>query len=209
MSMTNRIIITSLVLGAGVSAANADIVFSDNFESGLGQWTGKSGGAHHGVLINDPLGSSNAVLGFNGLNSAGDMFSQDLILFDPSKTYRLSFDYLGLAKDGTRSGDTGGYVGLSAGTPGRHSWQWATGSVSGAHDVLIDNGQWNSYQFDFSTADLGIGNSAHLMLEDFVGSGGISGDAFFDNFKISTVPTPGSIALLSIGGLLVTKRRRS
>jgi len=63
----------------------------------------------------------------------------------------------------------------------------------------------------FTVADLGIGNTVRLMLEDFSGSGGGSGDALFDNFQIATtpVPAPGAIALLGLGGLLTTKRRRS
>ncbi len=193
---------------AGAATANADIIFSDDFESGLGQWTGKNGGAHQGILVNDPLDNSNTALSFSGLASAGDLFTADPILLDPNQSYRISFDYLGLAQAKSRLDDTGGYVGFSVDMPGLHKWKWATGNVSGASDVLIDDGQWNSYQYDFTAADLGIGNSVRLMLEDFVGSAGRPGDAFFDNFQISTVPTPGAIALLGMGGLIATRRRR-
>jgi len=209
MNFRSSIAIALYACVGASSAVNADIVFQDNFESGLNLWTGKNGGSYRGELVADPLGSGNTVLGFNGLNSAGDMFMANPFELDPSKTYQLSFDYLGLGLAKSNLNDTGGYVGFSVDTPGRHKWKWATGSVSGASDVLIDDGQWNSYKFDFQASDLGIGNSVRLMVEDFVGSGGRSGDAFFDNFKITTVPTPGSVALLGVGGLLVTRRRRS
>ncbi|MBL4808859.1 MAG: PEP-CTERM sorting domain-containing protein [Phycisphaerales bacterium] len=212
MNTTTSIAIAALTCAAVSSIASAGVIFSDNFESGLGLWTGKNGGPHSGILVNDPLGSSNTVLKFSQLIYAGDMFTVDALTLDPNETYRLSFDYLGLNNEfGQNNNDTGGYVGFSVDMPGSHSWHWATGSVSGASDVLIDDGQWNSYAFDFTVADLGIGNTVRLMLEDFSGSGGGSGDALFDNFQIATtpVPAPGAIALLGLGGLLTTKRRRS
>ena len=96
------------------------------------------------------------------------------------------------------------------GTPSTHSWKWATGSVSGASDVLIDDGQWHSYAFDFTSADIAIGDSMRLMLEDFSGSRGYSGDAYFDNFVFgpASVPTPGTAAVLGVLGLITAKRRR-
>ena len=208
MNISSRTVIATLLIGTAAAASSADIVFQDDFESGLGLWTGKNGGSHHGVLVNDPIGGLNTVLSFNGLNAGGDMFSDTPFWFEAGQSYRLSFDYLGIANQYSSSSDTGGYVGFSAGTPGSHRWKWATGSVSGADDVLIDDGSWHSYQFDFSTAELGIGNDLRLMIEDFSGSGGSGGDAFFDNFQIASVPGPGSIALLGIGGILATTRRR-
>jgi len=192
---------------AASSLANADILFSDNFESGLNLWTGKNGGTHKGILVNDPLGPGNTVLGFTGLTSAGDLFTNPILLND-NQSYKLSFDYLGLGQVKSNLDDTGGYVGFSVDTPGLHRWKWATGSASGASDVLIDDGSWNSYAFEFTSADLGIGNSVRLMVEDFVGSHGRPDDAFFDNFLITTVPTPGATALLGLGGLMMTRRRR-
>jgi hypothetical protein len=208
MSTKNRMVITTLVISATAAMAQADVVFSDDFESGLGLWTGKNGRAHSGVIVDDPFGGLNSVLSFKGLKAGGDMFTQNAFSLNSEQSYRISFDYLGLATERTRVGDSGGYVGFSVGTPSRHSWQWATGSVSGADDVLIDDGQWHSYEFDFTTADLGIGPDVRLMLEDFSGSRGVSGDAFFDNFAIAAVPTPGTAALLGIGGFVALRRRR-
>jgi len=208
--MNTRSIVSIALLGlvGAAGAASGDVVFSDNFESGLGQWTGKNGGGHKGILIADPLRDNNTVLGFSGLTSAGDLFMADPILLDSGQNYRISFEYLGLAQAKSDLFNTGGYVGFSVDTPGLHRWKWATGNVSGASDVLIDDGQWNAYEFDFNAADLGIGSSVRLMLEDFVGSKGRSDDAYFDNFRITTVPTPGAAVLLGMGGLLAIRRRR-
>ncbi len=207
----NARLIGSVVVVAGIAGmAMGDIVFQDDFESGLGQWTGKNGGSHHGVLVIDPHDQGNTVLSFNGLAAGGDIFSDTALTLDPDVTYRMSFDYLGMIREGARIGDTGGYVGFSVGTPSRHSWQWATGTVSGASDVLVDDGQWHSYAFEFTSADIGIGDSIRLMVEDFSGSGGYSGDAYFDNFSVgpATVPTPGTAAVLGVMGLITAKRRR-
>ena len=201
----------ALAACAGITAlagiASADAYFSDTFESTLSQWTGKSGGTHHGVIVPDPLRPGNNVLSFTGLNAGGDMFSVTALALDPSATYRISFDYLGLAEPMTIAGDTGGYVGFSQGLPDAHRWLWATGSVSGASDVLDDDAQWHRYRFDFNAAGLGT-TSAHLMIEDFSGASGVAGDAYFDNFTITSVPEPAATAMLGLGFLIAMRRRR-
>lgn len=190
--------------------AQGDVIFQDSFENGLGQWTGKNGGTHQGVLVIDPLDSGNTVLSFNGLAAGGDVFTFESFILNPQITYELSFDYLGLTQEGSRQNDTGGYVGFSVDMPGTHSWHWATGNASGAQDVLIDDGQWRSYSFEFTSADLGIGENVRLMLEDFSGSGGRGGDAFFDNiyFAPASIPAPGTAMVLGLGGLIAIRRRR-
>jgi hypothetical protein len=208
MSLKKSTFIASITIAAVSTVSLGDIVLSDDFESGLALWTGKNGGAHYGVVVSDPFDSLNSVLSFNGKRSGGDMFSIDSVSLAPEQSYQISFDYLGLAQERSRDNDTGGYVGFSVGTPSRHSWQWATGTVSGASDVLIDDGKWHSYNFEFTSADLGIGSEVRLMLEDFSGSGGVSGDAYFDNFSVSQVPAPATAALLALGGLYTARRRR-
>ena len=121
MNTKSTLTIAAIALSALTSAASADIIFNDNFENGLSQWIGKNGGAHTGVLVIDPFDNQNTVLTFNGLNAAGDMFLVDTLTIDPNETYRLSFDYLGLAQESSRPGDTGGYVGFSVDMPGLHS----------------------------------------------------------------------------------------
>ncbi len=206
-------IVALIAGGVVVSAASADVVFSEDFESGLGNWTGKSGGAHHGALVADPLGGGNTVLAFTAMNAAGDLFSLNPIEFDAGTSYVLSFDYLGRTDQGRNASvGTNGYVGLSRGLPGEHVWLYSTQTTSGASGVLVDDNTWHSYEFALdipdSWADADGKTLAHLMLEDFYGGGGVAGDAYFDNISIRSVPAPFSAALLGMGGLGLTCRRR-
>lgn len=212
-TITPKALLTFSALTAGVltSVASADALFQDDFENTLNKWTGKAGGGHQGMLVIDPFDHSNTVLTFRGLNSAGDMFSREALTLEDDTTYVISFDYLGLATGAARSGDHGGYVGFSEDMPARHAWKWATGTESGAEDVLIDNNHWNSYEFEFTTADLGLNGTVHLMIEDFSGSAGAAEDVYFDNFVVgpATIPAPSTAALLGLTGLSVTRRRRA
>ena len=135
---------------AGVlgSSALAGVVFSEDFESGLGTWTGKNSGAHHGSAISDPLGGSNTILVFTQMNAAGDIFSEQPITLDTSVSYTISFDYLGMLDQGMNpTVGTSGYVGLSRELPGSHTWLYSTQTTSGAQAVLIDDSSWHSYEF--------------------------------------------------------------
>ena len=58
-------------------SAMAVPVITDDFESGLGGWTGKGGGAHDGIIVADPFNASNNVLTFTSLESAGEIFTVD------------------------------------------------------------------------------------------------------------------------------------
>ena len=184
------------------STSYATTIFSDDFESGLSQWTGKAstGGLHNAIIVPDYLEPDNA-LAFSGTNAAGDIFTS--VDAFSAGTYWLSFDYLGLSQD------SGGYVGISAGLPGSHDWLWATGTVSGASPDLIDDGTWHSYTFQFEA-----GYDFHLMIEDYRGAGlGSPGDALFDNISLSTtepVPEPATMMLFGIGllGLAGIGRRK-
>ena len=199
MRNNNRRILISAAILVGLSCpgALAGPYFYEDFESDLSAWTGKSGGAHHGVIVADPLNGGNQVLKFTQLSGFGDLFTQDAFDLLPGSTYRLSFDYLGLVNQ--VPGGSGGFAGLSAGLPGEHLWYYGTNPTSGAASVLVDDGQWHHYAYDF-TAPTAVGNSVHLMFEDFSGDlGGAVGDAYFDNVAFQ-VPLPGA-ALLGVLGL--------
>lgn len=182
-------------------AASAGVLFTEDFESGLSAWTGKNNGAHNGQVVTDPLDATNSVLNWTALNSAGDTFTISTFSL-AAGDYVLEYDYLGTCT----SGNCGGFVGYSQGYPGSHVWLAGTGN--GYPDLNPDNGQWNHVVLAFSTA-----TTFHLMLEDFSGSGGVAGDAYFDNFVLRTpdVPAPAALSLLGFGiaGLGVARRRRS
>lgn len=207
-----------VTVGAFASLTSADILFQDSFESGLGQWNGNWGGSKNGLLIADPFDSSNTVLSFTDTEIFGDTYTPTLNL-TLDTTYQVSFDYLGLhlsdhsySSSGAYNSNTGGSVGFaSSGFRGK-SWHWGTDDHYGHSEVLVEDGQWHSYSFDFTAADLGGETSVRLFLQDLTAAGPI-GDAFFDNISIRTAPSvpgsgvPAALALATCG-LCVMRRRR-
>lgn len=200
--ISTKCILALVVVLVLAATAPADL-FNENFEGGnLSAWVGQGGGAHHGIIVPDPLNSANKVLTFNQTNLGGDIFATAAgFTLASGQQYIVSFKYLGYDPLGLGTpGDLGGYAGLSAGFPGSHLWYYGTGSVSGANPVLVDDGQWHSYSYTFTTP-LSIGNNIHLMFEDFYASGyplaNVAGDVYFDDIRL--VPLPGAILLGLLG----------
>ncbi|MBW4496571.1 MAG: hypothetical protein KME26_26535 [Oscillatoria princeps RMCB-10] len=165
----------------------SNVLFFEDFESpeALSRWTGKSRGEHSGILVTDPLQGDRA-LSFTDFGSGGDIFTLQSFS-SPSEIYRLSFDYLGLARPQSEEGDLGGFVGYGATLSGNADlWLAGTGkdSINLSPDFreLPDTGQWESISIPFATAE-----SIHLTFEDFVSSGGIAGDVYFDNIRLEAL----------------------
>lgn len=194
--------------GIVAQSASATTLFFDDFEGTLSQWTGVY--AYMGptsAIVADPLQGDHALLA--GLNSGGDIRTIAPIT-SATGNYIVSFDYLGSAVPGSTPGDFGGFL-FWTGT-----WEWLGGS-SGAYGYannLIDDGQWHSYSFALSSAP---GNS--IYIEDWIGSGWVGGDAFFDNVRVTDefgptaapVPEPATFAMFGLGliGFAAATRRRS
>ena len=204
--------ISALGLIFAYPAQSTDLnLFTDDFESDLSQWVGKGGSSHNGQIVTDPLDSGNQVLNFTNLVGGGDVFSIDPLL-STSGEYRLSFDYLGIAQAGSTPNNLGGFAGYSFGLPGNHIWLAGTSGISGAAPILKDDGSWHSYEFTFQTP-----NAVRIMLEDYIGSGGIAGDAYFDNVSLEaigaasvSIPEPSTSLLVYFGfvGLYGLWKRR-
>ncbi len=171
--------ILAITLLAASSISNASTLFFDDFESGLGQWNDAYQG-FNAQIVTDPLNSGNQVLNFTALRAAGDLFSTQSFTSTTNNSFILSFDYLGTCQ----TGDCGGFIGASS-TTGGGAHTWLGGTTSPYPDLLPDTGAWEHVSISFSSSF-----AIHLMLEDWNGSGGIAGDAYFDNIMLTDVNGP-------------------
>ncbi len=194
-SIRIKITILQIIIMFFPSTVFSSILFFEDFETGLSQWTTN----YSGVIVDDPLENDKA-LSFTSTNWAGDIISQQIS--NPSGNYILSFDYLGTCLDN----DCGGYIGYEPGD----SWLGGTGA-DGVPDLLLDTGEWEHVVINFSAP-----TTLSLQLEDFRDSGSTAGDAFFDNILLtdangpSSVPVPATVWLFGSGllGLIGVARRK-
>jgi hypothetical protein len=226
VAMNIRLAARALTLAATLSVAGYAqalvipvTVFGAGFESGLSAWFDRNPSSPDAAVFNDPLRPGNHVLGFNRIMGSGSVFSDAQV--SSGGSYTLSFDYLGVPGHGGVAGDLGGYIGVSVGGNGSSQyWVGGTGSYTTPLS-LVDDGLWHSYSYTFNSP---IGQPIRVMVEDWDGSGGVAGDAFFDNIVLrdtsvaapaialgEAVPEPTSLALvglaLAIAGLGAARRR--
>jgi len=206
---------TALILTfAGAAQATPLSAFSEDFEGTLAAWTDITPGSPQAAIVADPLRAGNHALSFTTLGSGGSIYTTDAIT--TTGQFTVSFEYLGLAQHGSNPGDIGGFFGISQAFPGNHSW--IAGSIDGYGPInLIDDNTWHTYNLTFSSP---IGQTVHLMYEDFVGSGGVAGDAYFDNVRFNdsavaparlpnAVPEPETLTTMLAGlGLMGFLARR-
>ena len=172
------------------------VLFQDDFESGsLSRWTAKAGQSHHGQIVADPLQPGNHVLTFTALNTAGDILTVRSFSLVGTQRLVLSFDYLGTQMPGSVPGELGGFIGIatSLDTAQPHFWIAGTdfsgiNTPPGIGTELIDDGTWHHYEIDLTDFVQTNGPATfHLMVEDWADHGGVPGDAFFDNIRLTSV----------------------
>ena len=195
------------VLSFVVTPVFSAVIFFDDFESDLSLWTGRTGssGISSGQIVVDPLSDTNQVLSFNSVRTGGDILSLQAFSLVAGQTYQVSFDYLGLAQPGSALGNFGGFAGVTADLSASNStssWYYGTSTGSDANDVLIDDGAWRNYTYEFTAPfvfnTVNSSNTIHLMFEDATG---VAGDVYFDNITLQTVPLPAAVYLF-VSGLL-------
>jgi hypothetical protein len=110
------------------------VLFSNEFESGLGQWQAKTGAFLEGQIVSDPLDGTNNVLTFTTLNSAGSIVSVARFA-GGGGPYVRTFDYFGLPKRNSVPGDLGRFagVGIAAGDPCNY---WLAGKQESYGDAF-------------------------------------------------------------------------
>jgi hypothetical protein len=186
--------------------AQNQIPFQEDFQSGsLCQWTGKSGGAHDGQIVPDPLDctGTNLVLNFTATNYGGDIFTAlPVSLCCVTGNLVLSFDYLGLANGDPTPKDLGGFLGictdLAPASEGVDHF-WIAGTDPGAIThvpfftsiVLPDDGAWHHYDLDITSIITNTGISfIYIMMEQWSGTGGLPGHVYFDNIVLQAITCP-------------------
>src|SRR5579884_2448622 len=193
--MRNLILALSATMLLTSSTVKAAVVFTEDFEGDLSRWTGQTNGPTSGIIVPDPVGSGRGhVLTFTNLTFGGDIFTTNVFSFNG--TDAISFDYLGLPGLGGVSDDLGGFLGVFDGyiLPSEEDWKAGTQETYPGIVKLIDDGTWHRYTVTLA----GTGTEQfRLAMEDYVGSGGVAGDCFFDNIQIQTT-LPGDMPVISI-----------
>ncbi len=184
-----------LAISCLLNVAQAGLIFSEDFENGLAFGAGENWNSNiSAIIVTDPLQGDSA-LSFSQLIGGGDLKS-NTITSTTGKFY-VSLSYLGTCN----SSDCGGFFWNSL-----TSW---VGTHPSYPDLLVDNGMWTTYMVELT------GNSMSIHFEDWSGSGGTAGDAFFDNIVISDtsfeetmpVPEPSTLAIFALGMIGLAARR--
>jgi hypothetical protein len=222
-----KIAVAAAVLAAGASFASADVIaywgqnnnglpdttfgylpsaFPQAADQGAGTWdianfdgTLKANGSYDFVesFAGNALGSLDGVSGgsfsFEGAQNNG---AQVILTVDATNFESLTLQF-------ARRGTSTGYNFLDV------SYRNATGGLTSVGTLLGTVGStWELRNFSFGSALDGL-SSAEIVIT-FDGATSANGNQRLDNVLIegTLIPTPGSLALLGLGGLAAARRRR-
>jgi len=185
----------ALIVAVGTplwTSANT-ILFSEDFESGLGAW-------FPGVGVTVDAAGHGKVLTFTAQASGGSTYTKTNVVPNSTPLY-ISFDYMG----------TGGFFGININTD-----DWLFGKnysgTFGAVNTLTYDTTWRHYE---RLIPAGADLPATIMLEDYWGL--VNGGAFFDNIVLAdysganlpaSIPDGGTTALFFASSLLVLAAAR-
>jgi chitinase len=174
--------------------------FTEDFEGDLSQWVGEDGDAHHGEIVDDPLRPGNRVVRFWDTTGGGDIFGPEVSV-GSGQSVLFSFEYLGLAEDGSIPDDFGGFIGYAldlhpntdcSQSQDPNNWDnvWIAGTEEDYCNLeahLIDDGDWHYYELQITP----VFSPMRVIVEDYRGP--VAGDAYFDNISVTVVGCPGDI----------------
>ncbi|MGJ8636915.1 MAG: PEP-CTERM sorting domain-containing protein [Phycisphaerales bacterium] len=178
--------VTAVTLEQGVQGAS-NTVYS-NMDAGSGYQAFPAG---------------NGVLGFDDYTSteAGPLVLQSLrfvggVVADGGT---LNFEFFNAAGDTFIDGFS-----VNLATGGNFIWTINLGgtvTVDGAGVLQVSTGDTSEGQWFLSDAGPTIGSEDNTF-------GGASGGALAHNFELNTIPAPGALAMLGLGGVVAGRRRR-
>lgn len=194
--MIEVILVLLFLCIGGIRESTAQILFSEDFEGDLDQWSGKKNSLPTAIIVPDPLNGANSCIYFQNTTVGGDIFSITIPV-NRTDQYLLELDYLGIPVSPSQHGN-GGVAGFSDFTMSHHGTRWLLSSsltVPGIGDALaelVDNGTWHSYSVAFNPFDYTspFGDQIRIVIEDFeLPDVDFAQDAYFDNVRLVEVPT--------------------
>jgi MYXO-CTERM domain-containing protein len=193
------------LLGAGLSSnANADLTFSDTLEFSSAPYTGTYAGYHYSIGDGEihtfdftVLSDGNVQFDMLSVDIFDAFFNSQIVLFNNdgnalSYANRVAYNYGNYGSDPDFNG--------------------STSNEDAFMDIFLAAGDYTvaigTLGFDPSQADAGMGRLSVVSYIDQATSA-TGGQYQFDIIgDVSNVPAPGAFALLGLGGIAATRRRR-
>ncbi|MEM9347238.1 MAG: PEP-CTERM sorting domain-containing protein [Planctomycetota bacterium] len=220
----NRFVTTASLFTAALAAATiaidsaqaAPIIYSsDDFEAAAGTLVGTDATDWENVNSNGQTADTVALVGFS-LSGAGSTSvrvrkaSPQIRLNDPDTALTLASDgitSLTLQMD-YRGNTNGNTLAIEYSALGDFSDAFAFGTIDTSPSTGTGTTLLLAQQFTVTDAQVTFTDTAALRIRGTGGSTANNSGTIIDNVLVSGVPEPGSLVLLTAGGLCVLRRRR-